>query len=146
MIAHLLLAVSDSELLAPGGMLVTAAGLFALGMRTYKESRNIDVEGEKARRLAAEEREKATESGLHAKLQPLRDEIAALKVEIQELRAERAREIQEMRAEQGRDRANHDVDMDRLRDQYLAERRKAFLLRQVLDDNGLPIPEGLGPS
>jgi len=131
----LTLAVSDSELLAPGGMLVTAAGLFALGMRTYKESRTIDVEGEKNRRIAAEEREKATETSLQEKLRPLKDEIAALKLE-----------IQEMRADQARDRANHDADIDRLRDQYLAERRKAFLLRQVLDDNGLPIPEGLGPS
>jgi TolA-binding protein len=134
-IVYVIMAAADSELVVPGGMILTAASLFALGMRTYKESRNIDVAGERTRRIAAEEREKATEGGLQAKLQPLKDEIAELKAE-----------IQAMRREQAADREQHDKDMDRLRDQLVQERAKVFAFRTYFTDNGLPIPEGLGPA
>lgn len=135
MILHLLMAATDSELVVPGGMILTAASLFALGMRTYKESRNIDVAGERTRRIAAEEREKATEGGLQAKLQPLKDEIAELK-----------REIQAMRQEQNQRQESHDTEMEELRGRLRGEWDKNFRLRKIISDNGLPIPEGLGPS
>lgn len=131
----IVMAATDSELVVPGGMILTAASLFALGMRTYKESRNIDVAGERTRRIAAEEREKATEGGLQAKLQPLKDEIAELK-----------REIQEMRREQTQRQEAHDTEMEELRGRLRSEWDKNFRLRKIISDNGLPIPEGLGPS
>lgn len=131
----IVMAAADSELVVPGGMILTAASLFALGMRTYKESRNIDVGGERTRRIAAEERERATEAGLQAKLQPLKDEIAELK-----------REIQEMRAEQALRQDSHDRETEELRERLRSEWDKNFRLRKIISDNGLPIPEGLGPS
>ena len=147
MIAYLMaLEVTDSTLIAPGGMLLTAAGLFALGMKTYKEARGIDLETAKRNEAAAKERVKETEGDLQAKLRPLTERIKALEDEIRMMREENAEEIRKMREESTADREAHDADMEKLRDQLLTERGKNFKLRQILNDNGLSTPEGLGPS
>lgn len=145
MITSLVMAATESQLFVPGGMILTAASLFALGMRTYKESRNIDVAGERTRRIAAEEREKATEGGLQAKLQPLKDEITELKHQIQEMRREQAEDRTRHDEELEKIRSRHDTELERMRDNWVQERAKVFAFRAYFTDNGLPIPEGLGP-
>ena len=112
--------VTDSTYTAPGAMLLAALGLLAAAAKFYKEARNIDVEGERNRRVAAEAREKESGESTAAKVDELKKRIDSLERTIEQLRAEQEERL-------------------------LAERGKNFKLRVLLRDNGIEIPEELGP-
>lgn len=121
MIAQLLMEISDSTFVAPGVSLASFAALMALAAKAYKEARQIDVEGEKNRRIAAEARE--TESGKTTaeKVDELTKQVKSLQHKVEQLRVD------------------HEARL-------LEERGKNFQLRQLLKDNGVAFPEELGPT
>jgi hypothetical protein len=82
------LASADSDLLAPGGMVLTAAGLLALAANTFKQGRNIDVESERTKRVTAEAEAKAV-------MAPLMERISALEGEVHQLRTLNERKLLE---------------------------------------------------
>lgn len=121
MISLLLMEVTDSTFVAPGISLATFAGLLALAAKSYKEARQIDVEGEKNRRIAAEAREKEAGASTDQKMTELSRRVKSLENKIDELRNDHEKEL-------------------------LAERFKSYRLRSLLADHGVEIPEELGPS
>lgn len=132
MITLLLMEVTDSTFVAPGISLATFAGLLALAAKSYKEARQIDVEGEKNRRIAAEAREHESGKTTEQKMTELSNRVRSLETKIDELRESNERKIEQLR-----------VDHER---ELLAERLKSFKLRAMLTDRGAEIPEELGPS
>ena len=121
MIAQVLMELTDSTLVAPGLSLGAVAGLIALAAREYKAARQIDVEGEKKRRQEAEAREKAAGESTATELAKLSGRVKSLEDMIGDLRTE------------------HETAL-------LEERGKNFHLRKLLRENGVEIPEELGPS
>lgn len=121
MIIQLLMEVTDSTFVAPGISLATFAGLLLMAARSYKEARQIDVEGEKNRRIAAEAREKEAGVSTAARITELSGRVESLEGKIDQLRVDHEQEL-------------------------LAERFKNFRLRQLLSDNGVHYPEELGPT
>lgn len=132
MITMLLMEVTDSTFVAPGISLATFAGLLALAAKSYKEARQIDVEGEKSRRIAAEAREKESGQSTDQRMTELSRRVQSLEKKIDELRESNEEKIEQLR-----------VDHER---ELLAERFKSFKLRAMLTDHGVEIPEELGPS
>jgi predicted nucleic acid-binding Zn-ribbon protein len=126
--------VTDSSVIAPGGILVTIAGLFALGMNSYKQARGIDLASAREQLAASKERVKEAEGDLQVKLQPMKDEIAGLK-----------QEIKSLRSEWNEDRDRHDAETRTLRAEVLVRDAAIFKFQQYFVDHGLPIPEGLEP-
>jgi len=120
-IAQLLMEITDSTFVAPGLSLSAFAGLLALAAREYKAARQIDVEGEKERRAAAEAREKEAGTSTATRVKELGDKISKLEKAIEQLRIDHEREL-------------------------LEERSKNFKLRLLLSDHGVEIPEELGPK
>jgi len=131
-IAQLLLEVTDSTFVAPGISLATFAGLLALAAKSYKEARQIDVEGEKNRRIAAEAREHESGKNTEQKMTELTTRVRSLETKIDELRESNEQKIEQLR-----------VDHER---ELLSERMKSYKLRTMLTDHGVDIPEELGPS
>lgn len=121
MIALLVMELTDSTLVAPGLSLGAVAGLLALAAREYRAARREDVEGERKRRIEAEEREKTTGASTNLKLEALSQRVLSLEGTIEALRVQ------------------HETDL-------LDERGKNFQLRKLLRENGVHIPEELGPS
>lgn len=121
MIAYVLMELTDSTLVAPGISLATFSGLMLLAARTYKDARNIDVQGERDRRIKAEERERETGASTASKLEALSQRVKSLEGKIDEMRAEHEQAL-------------------------LNERGKNFQLRAILRDNGIQYPPELGPS
>lgn len=117
----LLMELSDSTLIAPGLSLATFSGLLLLAAKAYKEARQIDVEGEKNRRVAAEAREKAGAETTATELEKLSTRVKSLEEKIDGMRVQ------------------HETEL-------LEERGKNFALRKLLRENGIPIPEELGPA
>lgn len=134
MITMLALEVTDSGLIAPGGILLTIAGLFALGMKSYKEARGIDLVSAREQLAASKERVKEAEGDLQVKLQPMKEEIAGLK-----------QEIRNLRTEWSEDRDRHSAEIRALRVEVLVRDAAIFKFQQYFIDHGLPIPEGLEP-
>lgn len=132
MIAMLLMEVTDSTFVAPGISLATFAGLLALAAKSYKEMRQIDLEGEKSRRIAAEAREKEAGLTTDQKMTELTRRVKSLEGKIDELRESNEHKIEQLR-----------VDHER---ELLTERTKSYRLRALLADHGVDIPEELGPS
>lgn len=132
MIALILLEVTDSTFVAPGISLATFAGLLALAAKSYKEARQIDVEGEKNRRIAAEARESEAGKTTDQKVTELSTRVRSLETKIDELRESNEHKIEQLRADHERE--------------LLAERLKSFKLRAMLTDRGVDIPEELGPT
>jgi uncharacterized protein YlxW (UPF0749 family) len=128
----LLMEVTDSTFVAPGISLATFAGLLALAAKSYKEARQIDVEGERDRRLKAEAREKESGQSTDQRMTELTTRVRSLETKIDELRESNEQKIEQLR-----------VDHER---ELLAERYKSFKLRAMLTDHGVEIPEELGPS
>lgn len=120
MITMLLMEITDSTFVAPGVSLATFAGLMAAGAKWYKEARQIDVEGERNRRIAAEAREKESGTATSAQVRELMKKVDSLEEAIENLRTEHERDL-------------------------LAERGKNFSLRMMLKDHGIDIPKELGP-
>lgn len=120
MIALLLMEVTDSTFIAPGLSLSAFAGLMLLAVRAYKESRQIDVEGERKRRIEAEAREKAAGESTASELEKLGRRVKSLEDKIDDMRAQ------------------HETEL-------LDERGKNFQLRKLLRENGIAFPEELGP-
>jgi uncharacterized protein YlxW (UPF0749 family) len=131
-IAQLLMEVTDSTFVAPGISLATFAGLLALAAKSYKEARQIDVEGEKNRRIAAEAREHEAGKNTEQKMTELSNRVRSLETKIDELRESNEQKIEQLR-----------VDHER---ELLGERMKSYKLRTMLTDHGVDIPEELGPS
>lgn len=121
MIAQILMEISDSTLIAPGLSLATFSGLLLLAAKAYKEARQIDVEGEKNRRVAAEAREKAAGESTATELEKLVTRVKSLEDKIDDMRTQ------------------HETEL-------LEERGKNFHLRRLLRENGVAIPEELGPA
>lgn len=121
MITQLLMEVTDSTFVAPGISLATFAGLLALAAKSYKEARQIDVEGERNRRIAAEAREQESGKTTEQKMTELTNRVKSLEGKIDDLRDSHEKEL-------------------------LAERFKNFRLRQLAIDHGAVIPEELGPA
>lgn len=132
MITQLLLEISDSTFVAPGLSLSAFAGLLALAAREYKAARQIDVEGEKNRRIAAEAREQESGKTTGQKMTELSRRVSSLEQKIDELKESNERKIEQLR-----------VDHER---ELLGERTKSYKLRSLLADHGVDIPEELGPS
>jgi hypothetical protein len=120
-IAFLLMEITDSTLIAPGVSLATFSGLMLLAARAYKEARGIDLETEKRLRIKAEEREAAAEGASSTKLDALTRRVKSLEDKIDELRI------------------GHEEEL-------LEERGKNYQLRRLLRENGITIPEELGPK
>lgn len=116
-----LMEITDSTLIAPGVGLATFSGLMLAAAKAYKEARHIDVEGERKRRQEAEAREAATGATNSTKLDELSSRIRALEEKIDQMRIA------------------HETAL-------LDERGKNFQLRKLLRENGVKIPEELGPS
>lgn len=121
MIAQLLMEITDSTLVAPGLSLGAVAGLVALAAREYRAARREDVEGERKRRIEAEAREKASGETTASELEKLSKRVKSLEETINGLRIQ------------------HETEL-------LEERGKNFHLRKLLRENGIPIPEELGPA
>lgn len=132
MIALLLMEVTDSTFVAPGISLATFAGLLALAAKSYKEARQIDVEGEKNRRIAAEAREQESGKTTEQKMTELTRRVRSLEDKIDDLRRSNEQKIEQLRTDHERE--------------LLSERTKSFKLRTLLADHGVDIPEELGPS
>lgn len=132
MIAQMLMEITDSTFVAPGISLATFAGLLAAGAKFYKEARQIDLEGERNRRVAAEAREKEAGVTTEQRMTELTRRVKSLEGKIDELRKSNEDKIEQLRAD-------HEKEL-------LAERFKNFRLRQMLTDRGVEIPEELGPS
>jgi uncharacterized protein YlxW (UPF0749 family) len=132
MIALLLMEVTDSTFVAPGISLATFAGLLALAAKSYKEARQIDVEGEKNRRIAAEAREHESGKTTEQKMTELTKRVRSLEDKIDDLRRSNEQKIEQLRTDHERE--------------LLSERTKSFKLRTLLADHGVDIPEELGPS
>jgi len=128
----LLLEISDSTFVAPGLSLSAFAGLLALAAREYKAARQIDVEGEKSRRMAAEAREQESGKSTEQKMTELTKRVKSLEDKIDELKVSNEEKIEQLRNDHERE--------------LLAERTKNFHLRLMLTDHGVEIPEELGPS
>jgi hypothetical protein len=120
-IAELVMELTDSTLVAPGLSLGAFAGLIALAAREYKAARQIDVEGERRRRQDAEAREQQSGTSNSTKLDALAERVRSLESKIDQMRAE------------------HETAL-------LDERGKNFALRKLLRENGVPIPDELGPK
>jgi predicted RNase H-like nuclease (RuvC/YqgF family) len=144
LMAFMILPVADvaapsdggTSLLTPGAMILTAAGLFAAGMREYRTTRQSDVAGEKARRLEAEAREKTTEAGLTSKVEALTTQIRQLEAKMEEIRDAQETRINALQRD-------HDDEIETRRNRELNLSNKNFALRQLLSDNGVKIPEEL---
>lgn len=121
MIALMVMELTDSTLIAPGLSLGAVAGLLALAAREYRAARREDVEGERKRRIEAEEREKASGETTNTKLEALSQRVKSLEGTIEALRVQ------------------HETDL-------LDERGKNYALRKLLRENGVLIPEELGPA
>lgn len=132
MITLLLMEVTDSTFVAPGISLATFAGLLALAAKSYKEARQIDVEGEKNRRIAAEAREQESGKTTEQKMTELSNRVKSLERKIDELRESNEVKIEQLRTD-------HEAEL-------LTERTKNFRLRRMLADHGVDIPEELGPT
>ena len=132
MIAYLLMELTDSTLVAPGISLATFGGLTLLAVRAYKEARQIDVEGERKRRIESEAREKTTSETNTAELHKLITRVKSLEDKIDELRTDKIETIERMRIQ-------HESEL-------LDERGKNYQLRRLLRENGVEIPEELGPA
>lgn len=132
MIAHLVMELTDSTLVAPGLSLGAVAGLLALAAREYRAARREDVEGERKRRIEAEEREKTSGASTNSKIDALSTRVKSLEGKIDEMRSEHLEQIEALRVQ-------YETDL-------LDERGKNFALRKLLRDNGVPIPEELGPK
>jgi TolA-binding protein len=120
-IIQMLMEISDSTFVAPGAALVAFATGIGAGAKFYKEARQIDVEGEKNRRIAAEAREKQAGESTAAKVDELTKQVKTLQEQVEQLRVD------------------HEARL-------LDERGKNFQLRQLLKDNGIAFPKELGPS
>jgi uncharacterized protein YlxW (UPF0749 family) len=127
-----LLEISDSTFVAPGLSLSAFAGLLALAAREYKAARQIDVEGEKNRRIAAEAREQESGKSTEQKMTELTKRVKSLEDKIDELKVSNEEKIEQLRNDHERE--------------LLTERTKNFHLRMMLTDHGVEIPEELGPS
>lgn len=127
-----LLEISDSTFVAPGLSLSAFAGLLALAAREYKAARQIDVEGEKSRRMAAEAREQESGKTTEQKMTELTKRVKSLEDKIDELKVSNEEKIEQLRNDHERE--------------LLTERTKNFHLRMMLTDHGVEIPEELGPS
>lgn len=132
MIALLLMELTDSTLVAPGLSLGAVAGLLALAAREYRAARREDVEGERKRRIEAEEREKTTGTTMSSQLEQLSVRVRSLEGKIDEMRSEHSDQIEALRVQ-------YETDL-------LDERGKNYALRKLLRDNGVAIPEELGPK
>lgn len=132
MITQLLMEITDSTFVAPGISLATFAGLMAAGAKFYKEARQIDLEGERNRRVAAETREKESGESTNVKMTELSNRVRSLERKIDELRESNEEKIEQLRSDHERE--------------LLAERFKSYRLRMMLTDHGVEIPEELGPS
>lgn len=121
MITQILMEITDSTFVAPGLSLSAFAGLLALAAREYKSARQIDVEGERNRRVAAETREQQSDTVNAVQIEELTKKINDLEKVINQLRADREKDL-------------------------LQEREKNFRLRKLLTDHGVPYPEELGPT
>lgn len=132
MITQLLMEITDSTFVAPGLSLSAFAGLLALAAREYKAARQIDVEGERNRRVAAEAREQESGKTTEQKMTELTNRVRSLETKIDELRESNEHKIEQLR-----------IDHER---ELLAERFKSYRLRTMLADHGVEIPEELGPS
>jgi hypothetical protein len=121
MIVQLLMEVTNNSLVAPSAALSAGAGLVALAAREYRAARREDVEGERKRRIEAESREKAAGETTATELEKLIRRVKSLEDKIDEMRNE------------------HETEL-------LEERGKNFALRKLLRENGIPIPEELGPK
>lgn len=139
MIAQLLMEVTDSTFVAPGISLATFAGLLALAAKSYKEARQIDVEGEKNRRVAAEAREKTASESTASELEKLSLRIKSLEDKIDAMRVDHDNTVSELRAQ-------HERTLDAERRKNELERAKNYDLRTLLRDNGVTYPEELGPT
>jgi TolA-binding protein len=128
----MLLEITDSTLVAPGVSLGAFAGLLALAAREYRNARREDVENERSRRIAAEAREKESGESNSVKLDELSKRVRSLESKIDDMRTENDDRINEMRV-------THETEL-------LEERGKNFGLRKLLRENGVTIPEELGPK
>lgn len=116
-----LMEITDSTLIAPGVSLATFSGLMLLAAKAYKEARGIDLETEKRLRVKAEEREAAAEGANSVRAAQAAKRIKTLEDKLDELRVGHEHEL-------------------------LEERGKNYQLRRLLRENGVKIPEELGPS
>lgn len=124
-------------LIAPAGGAVVAAGLILQAARTYREARNVDVQGAQESAQRQKLRAEAAEAERD-------DAVSRLEARIQEL----DRKIEEVR-EQGetrldRQRQEHENESRSLREELNAERMKVYFRDVMLAEHGLkmPIDEG----
>lgn len=134
---HLLLSladsgVTDSTYAGPGAVVIAGLALMAAAAKYYKDARYADVERERNRRIEAETREKESSESTAQKVDDLRKQVNQLERKIDQMRSENDERIDSLRVE-------HE-------ERLLRERDKNFQLRKLLKDNGVPIPEELGPS
>ena len=126
------LGVGDT-LLAPAGGLVVAAGLLLQAARTYREARNVDVEGAKEQANRHKLRAEAAEAERDDAVSRLDTRIKTLEAQIDDLRERNDKDIAEER--KGRDDA-----VSELRDLLASERRKVYRRDLMLAEHGLKPP------
>ncbi|MEQ7008460.1 hypothetical protein ABN028_20000 [Actinopolymorpha sp. B17G11] len=110
---------TTDALLAPSAGLVTAAGIALYAVRTWKEGRQIDLEGEKRRREDAEKRAEAAEKEKANEIATLRSELERVRQEVQQLREQR------------------DADLNQLRVRRESDLRENYRLRELLAAHGI---------
>lgn len=113
--------VTGSTYAGPGAMILAAIAGLAAAARYYRLARAEDVERERKRRIEAEAREEESGQSMAAKVEELRKQINSLEEQIRELRTQSELRVLELIG-------------------------KNYSLRSLLRENGIPIPEELGPS
>lgn len=134
---------TGDALWVPGGMFLTAAGLLFKASTTYKEARQIDVDGAKKRETEAEtelvELRKARDA-----IKADRDErIDDLSAEVQALRAEVGRLRGEHRTTMRDQEVRHASELEAVHRRLEREIRVAYRLRELAALHDLPIPDEL---
>lgn len=114
-------AVASSPYAGPGAMILAGIAGLAAAARYYRLARAEDVERERNRRIEAEAREEKSGASMSSKMDEMKAQINKLEQQIQELRTQNELRVLELIG-------------------------KNFSLRELLRENGIAIPEELGPS
>lgn len=113
--------VADSPYAGPGAVILAGIAGLAAAARYYRLARAEDVERERKRRIEAETREEESGASMSSKMDEMKKQIDSLEQQIRQLRTQNEVRILELVGQN-------------------------FGLRELLRENGIPIPEELSPS
>lgn len=127
----------------PGGMFLTACELLRRAALAYKEARQVDVDGARKRETEAQvelDEVRKARDDLRAdytdQVESLRGEIEELRREVNDLKGSHRTSLRDMEE-------RHANEIAQANNKIVREVRVAYLLREHMAANGLPIPDDL---